>query len=493
MVTIETEYEVVDKWEFNCDILDFMKNRFEITESIPNLIFESNTERFNEFFCDDIEKNDFIFIRKDFEKYINDVKDKILNTSKPHTNKSDDLKSLQEALNIINSLNHTEKIKMTLNRVENQSKFYISVNDFSNYYDLMVQIIIPEISNLSILKLKNEENLLYYFKLSMKCPYEKLPDFDIFERNRIFFGAPGTGKSFKLNKDIKKLICNENDYERVTFHPDYSYSQFVGTYKPVPKEKTDGETDEGISYEYVPGPFMRILTKAIENSKSSFPRPFLLVIEEINRANMAAVFGDVFQLLDRDEDNNSLYPINLSEDMKIHLKKKISYELDTIKIPSNMYIWATMNSADQGVFPMDTAFKRRWNFEYMDINHEEKKIKDISFGINDEIINWNCLRKSINKFLLKSGINEDKLLGPFFVSNIQELKENSSKFIDIFKSKVLMYLFEDAAKSIKNTVFEPISNENLSYSTVCKEFESKGIHIFHKDIKDYYEKLIDNE
>ena len=75
MVTIETEYEVVDKWEFNCDILDFMKNRFEITESIPNLIFESNTERFNEFFCDDIEKNDFIFIRKDFEKYINDVKD----------------------------------------------------------------------------------------------------------------------------------------------------------------------------------------------------------------------------------------------------------------------------------------------------------------------------------------------------------------------------------------------------------------------------------
>ena len=135
---------------------------------------------------------------------------------------------------------------------------------------------------------------------------------------------------------------------------------------------------------------MRILQKAIEKPSE----PFLLVIEEINRANVAAVFGDVFQLLDRTEDYESEYPIDTSEDMKTYLNK------DKIILPSSLFIWATMNSADQGVFPMDTAFKRRWDFKYFSINNNEKLIENTKTIINGEEVNWNKLRKQINDELL---------------------------------------------------------------------------------------------
>ncbi|MEG2645353.1 MAG: AAA family ATPase, partial [Enterococcus sp.] len=130
-----------------------------------------------------------------------------------------------------------------------------------------------------------------------------------FERNRIVFGAPGTGKSYTLKCDSEKLLAdNPGNYERVTFHPDYTYSQFVGTYKPT----TDDETSK-ICYAFVPGPFMRVLVEALDSARSLNPQPYLLLIEEINRAKVAAVFGDVFQLLDRDEYGVSEYEIQASE------------------------------------------------------------------------------------------------------------------------------------------------------------------------------------
>ncbi len=407
-----------------------------------------------------------------------------------------------------------------------------------------------------------------------KCDAKK------FSRNRILFGAPGTGKSFTLNKEAKKLLVDGGHGERVTFHPDYSYANFVGTYKPVmvsgssgtiggtnkdvlsvlldktktaqekydllyEKFKDDGLTrlpillglytdevfktkkqdgtdavgdnsvernhgkalrpyvalasevkvKEEIAYEYVPGPFMRVLAKALKSGMTDNPKPHLLIIEEINRANVAAVFGDVFQLLDRASNNASEYEIATTNEMRSYLAKELGVDkslVETIRIPDNMFIWATMNSADQGVFPMDTAFKRRWDFTYLGIDDSEKdligKTVVLGNGNTKHKVEWNKLRKAINNFLAKEKINEDKQLGPYFIArNIVVPEEgteiDNERFIHTFKSKVIMYLFEDAAKQKRPKLFEGCFENSSRYSEICREFEKKGIGIFHHDIQ----------
>jgi MoxR-like ATPase len=401
-----------------------------------------------------------------------------------------------------------------------------------------------------------------------------------YPRNRIIFGAPGTGKSFTLNKEAKKLLADGGHEERVTFHPDYSYANFVGTYKPVmvsgtadtvsgmdkdvvsvlsDKTKTaqekydllyerfkddgltrlpillglytdevfktrkqdgtdavgdnsvernhgkalrpyvalpsDVKAKEEIAYEYVPGPFMRVLAKALKSAMTDNPKPHLLIIEEINRANVAAVFGDVFQLLDRASTNDSEYEIATTNEMRIYLAKELGVDksvVETIKIPDNMFIWATMNSADQGVFPMDTAFKRRWDFTYLGIDDSEKDLIEktvvLGSGKTKHKVEWNKLRKAINNFLAKEKINEDKQLGPYFIArNIVVPEEgteiDNEKFIHTFKSKVIMYLFEDAAKQKRPKLFEGCFENSSRYSEICREFEKKGVGIFHHDIQ----------
>ena len=319
-----------------------------------------------------------------------------------------------------------------------------------------------------------------------------------FPRNRILFGAPGTGKSFTLNREKDLLLADGGEYERVTFHPDYSYANFVGTYKPIPCKDSDGK--DAITYSYVPGPFMRTYVKALQNSKTDTPKPFLLVIEEINRANVAAVFGDVFQLLDRGDDEVSEYPIQASEDIKKYLAGELGGNPDDyseIRIPDNMFIWATMNSADQGVFPMDTAFKRRWDFTYLGIDDSEAGIvgKKVVLGQGDyrRIVEWNAIRKAINNELLTYKVNEDKLMGPYFISK-KNLPEGEmidpAVFTRIFKNKVIMYLFDDAAKQKRITLFggcdEKAKNQ---YSKICREFDTKGVYIFCEGISSQF---IDN-
>lgn len=319
-----------------------------------------------------------------------------------------------------------------------------------------------------------------------------------FPRNRILFGAPGTGKSFTLNREKDLLLADGGEYERVTFHPDCSYANFVGTYKLVPCKDSDDK--DAITYSYVPGPFMRTYVKALQNSKTDTPKPFLLVIEEINRANVAAVFGDVFQLLDRGDDEVSEYPIQASEDIKKYLAGELGGNPDDyseIRLPDNMFIWATMNSADQGVFPMDTAFKRRWDFTYLGIDDSEAGIvgKKVVLGQGDyrRIVEWNALRKAINNELLTYKVNEDKLMGPYFISK-KNLPEGEmidpAVFTRIFKNKVIMYLFDDAAKQKRITLFggcdEKAKNQ---YSKICREFDAKGVYIFCEGISSQF---IDN-
>lgn len=421
---------------------------------------------------------------------------------------------------------------------------------------------------------KNSEKKAICFNTNIKC---NLP------RNRIVFGAPGTGKSFLVNGELENLLnefsVGDNNYERVTFHPDYSYANFVGTYKPVMVEYDSAQsiddetkanldilkdpnksaqekydffydnaqdigltripiligitTDEPfhtkksagddaandnivernhgvalrkyvqlkddssnvksseISYEYVPGPFMRMYVKALKNAQNvangtEKARPFLLIIEEINRANVAAVFGDVFQLLDR-KNNVSEYPIQASEDIKKYLAKEFNRKPEDfaqIRIPDNLFIWATMNSADQGVFPMDTAFKRRWDFTYLGIDEKANEIAQQYVYLKDNTkVYWNGLRMAINDYLAQIGINEDKQLGPYFLK--KDVLSNSKKFCEVFKNKIIMYLFEDAAKQKRASVFSSnlFKKEDLRYSKICEEFDKGGIKIFNQEIQ----------
>jgi hypothetical protein len=308
-----------------------------------------------------------------------------------------------------------------------------------------------------------------------------------FARNRILFGAPGTGKSFTLNKEKEALLVDGGEYERVTFHPDYSYANFVGTYKPVPC--TDNNGNDAITYSYVPGPFMRTYVKALLNSRTDAPKPFLLIIEEINRANVAAVFGDVFQLLDRGDDEVSEYAIQASEDIKKYLASELGgapNDYAEIRIPDNMFIWATMNSADQGVFPMDTAFKRRWDFTYLGIDDSEAgimgKMVVLGKGEHRKVVEWNELRKAINEELLTYKVNEDKLMGPYFISK-KMLPEGDTidptTFTRVFKNKVIMYLFDDAAKQKRITLFGGCAEKDKNqYSKICAAFDTLGVDIF---------------
>lgn len=299
-------------------------------------------------------------------------------------------------------------------------------------------------------------------------------NYGVIRRNRIVFGAPGTGKSYRLKEESEESFTNTNS-ERVTFYATYSYAQFVGTYKPVMKdedEKKSEDKDEKIAYAFVPGPFLRMLVKALNGPREKF----LLIIEEINRANAAAVFGDVFQLLDRGADGVSEYSIAASEDVKKYLEKALTEDgkqtlstvagaTDMLKIPANLYLWATMNSADQGVFPLDTAFKRRWSFEYIGIDEGEDDAANPTIaGGGAGGCEWKKLRKFLNGLLAEYGVNEDKLMGPFFLKDASE-----------FGSKVLMYLWEDAARMCRRAFF----GEKIKiYSDLLKAWQEKGVKIF---------------
>lgn len=287
-------------------------------------------------------------------------------------------------------------------------------------------------------------------------------------RQIIYYGAPGTGKSHEVAKTTKQVEAEtkaNHEEERVfrtTFHPDSDYSTFVGCYKPTmqPEPQTyvvegqekpvvdkDGKQvmKEKIVYNYIPQAFTNAYVRAWQTDKDVY-----LVIEEINRGNCAQIFGDLFQLLDRDKDGYSKYPIDSDSDLGNHIcKALLASERNDIpeevksgkkmQLPSNLYIWATMNTSDQSLFPIDSAFKRRWDWKYMKIkNHPECNYK-IKMGEEEQ--DWWAFIQKINEIIASMTSSADKQLGYFFCCAKNRVIDEET-----FVSKVIFYLWNDVFK-----------------------------------------------
>lgn len=268
----------------------------------------------------------------------------------------------------------------------------------------------------------------------------------------IYYGAPGTGKSYKVDNEIKNL--SSIFYERIIFHPEFDHATFIGGYKPVT------ENDE-IKYKFIPQSFTNIYSRAWNDQENQY----YLVIEEINRGNCAEIFGDIFQLLDRKSD----YTVSPSNELKEYLNNTLTNKEginNGLKLPSNLSILATMNTSDQSLFPMDSAFKRRWNWEYIPICYDEKNEE----GFENEAFNyivkiddstsfkWIDFIKKVNldKIKLNPNLGMDKCIGNYFIKS--DSKEITLKE---FINKVIFYLWNDVFKDEDNS--ESIFEKGISY------------------------------
>lgn len=278
--------------------------------------------------------------------------------------------------------------------------------------------------------------------------------------NKIFYGAPGCGKSHHVSQLLKNSNVSNENIIRVTFHPEYANCDFIG--QIMPTIDIDDYGKETVKYVFNPGPFSLALLKAYNSTNMIY-----LIVEEINRGNAAAIFGDMFQLLDRERDTDnpnysaSEYPIcnpNMQDYLKGHIKSpRIKAQLvNGVYIPSNLTILATMNSSDQNVFTLDTAFKRRWYFEQIsndilrDNQHSYK-----SWYVPGTNVTWGAFLTALNSKILdykiQSQTNEDKRLGKYFVTKecLTERVENISDVYEVameFAYKVLEYIWNDVCK-----------------------------------------------
>lgn len=269
--------------------------------------------------------------------------------------------------------------------------------------------------------------------------------------------------------------------QRVTFYDGYTYGQFVGAYKPVMYEKDNEEKE--IGYEFVAGP----LLKQVLNAYKYPEKDFVLIIEEINRAKADRIFGDIFQLLDRNSEGESEYPILLSQEQDNYFKENLDGEryLETIGkkeglyLPNNLYIWATMNSADQGVYPMDTAFKRRWDFDYIPLNKNQGE-EEFLVEIDNKKYNWNDYRETLNDILGEQGVTEDRLISPYFLK-VTDFDEYKVLKVSSYVNKFLMYIFDDILKH-NNRLKEALFTEKNFYKIFSKL--QNGIQIYSTNFMD---------
>ena len=321
---------------------------------------------------------------------------------------------------------------------------------------------------------------------------------DSMARQQIYYGAPGTGKSHIVKKQTEG-----ESVVRTTFHPDSDYSTFVGCYKPTTKpcpmytsygekavtikDATGKElTENRIVYEFVDQAFLQAYIKSwkfyAEAEDGAAPKKQFLIIEEINRGNCAQIFGDLFQLLDRNDSGFSEYFIHADKDMQKHISnafkdclikeshkdaintmypkdddvvaKVLSGEI--LLLPNNLYIWATMNTSDQSLFPIDSAFKRRWDWEYEPIKY---KNTDWIINIQNNSYSWESFQREINKRVFAANNSEDKMLGDYFVNPADGIITEK-----MLLNKILFYLWNDVCKDGEGDIFKTSATDEISFS-----------------------------
>lgn len=389
-------------------------------------------------------------------------------------------------------LNNTDKVRVYLNNFTDLiiSDDVMSVNQHLS--DCSMPEIYPEIT------IESAEEFFNYFSIEFIDSVEESSSIE-YSLQQIFYGAPGTGKSHTINEETK-----DEDVIRTTFHPDTDYSIFVGAYKPTTKEVDlrdlsghkvveDGEVvkEDRIVYEFVAQSFLQAYIcawKKYADANEDGPQKQYLVIEEINRGNCAQIFGDLFQLLDRNDYGFSDYPIKADADMKRQLQKAFAglviaqkdkinamYEGkdivsqvlngDILLLPNNLYIWATMNTSDQSLFPIDSAFKRRWDWTYMPISNAEK---DWIIEVDGSKYDWWQFLEKINEKIGSTTNFEDKKLGYFFCK-AQDGVISAKTFV----GKVIFYLWNDVFKDYEfgDAIFNDEDGSKLSFD---KFYTSEG-------------------
>ena len=389
-------------------------------------------------------------------------------------------------------LNNTDKVRVYLNNFTDLiiSDDVMSVNQHLS--DCSMPEIYPEIT------IESAEEFFNYFSVEFIDSVEESSSIE-YSLQQIFYGAPGTGKSHTINEKTK-----DEDVIRTTFHPDTDYSTFVGAYKPTTKEVDlrdlsghkvveNGEVvkEDRIVYEFVAQSFLQAYVSAWKkyaDANEDEPQKQYLVIEEINRGNCAQIFGDLFQLLDRNDRGFSDYPIKADADMKRQLQKAFAGLLiaqkdkinamyegkdivsqvlngDILLLPNNLYIWATMNTSDQSLFPIDSAFKRRWDWTYMPISNAEK---DWIIEVDGSKYNWWQFLEKINEKIGSTTNSEDKKLGYFFCK-AQDGVISAKTFV----GKVIFYLWNDVFKDYEfgDAIFNDEDGSKLSFD---KFYTSEG-------------------
>ena len=324
---------------------------------------------------------------------------------------------------------------------------------------------------------------------------------------QIFYGAPGTGKSHKIKNDENvKEADKKNLVLRTTFHPDSDYSTFVGAYKPTMKESyitKDGVTtkEEKIIYTFCPQAFTNAYVEAWNTEEEVY-----LVIEEINRGNCAQIFGDLFQLLDR-KNGVSKYPVEADADLQSYLNKALAKTSRTdipddvksgkkLMLPSNLYIWATMNTSDQSLFPIDSAFKRRWDWKYIKIkegrdengNKLDWKVDVKMDEVGEQLSWWDFIQK-INEIIASMTSSADKQLGYFFCCAKDGVIDEET-----FVSKVIFYLWNDVFKDYgfeDASLFRYTDNEGKEKDLTFPDFyDEDGEKVNTERLTDFVKKVM---